>query len=263
MYYHTRFEYEGRSHHWWNRTKENLMTNLIIPFINGQIILINRKISLGKRHKQLPPNSRRTRRFKSILNMRNVTHVNIYRTTAKLVTPADKTHPVEFDTGEIDDFDCTEEIIKELRVEQSTASARSILQKAFAPTEPQVFVIMKFGDNELDSAYEGVIKPVIEEFGLRVVRIDEIQDSGKITDQMLEYIASSKYVFADLTGERPNCYYECGFAHALGKELIFTIKSNQNIHFDLATYRFITWNTEADLRRKLRARLNSLEQEGN
>jgi nucleoside 2-deoxyribosyltransferase len=192
--------------------------------------------------------------------MKNVTHVTVYRTAKKLTTPAGKGHPAMFDTDKINKFECTAEIIKELKVEHAAISTRSILQKTLSPTEPQVFVIMKFGDDELDSAYEGVMKPIIEEFGLRAVRIDEIQDSGKITDQILEYIASSKYVLADLTGERPNCYYECGFAHALGKELIFTIKGNQGVHFDLAGYRFITWNTEADLRRKLRQRLNNLEQ---
>jgi nucleoside 2-deoxyribosyltransferase len=242
MYYHAKFEYEGKSHRWWNHTKDKLMADLLIPFINGQIILINRK------------------GHKSILNMKNVTHVTVYRTPKKLAKPAGIGHPVEFDTGKIDKFECTAEIVKELKVEHAAASTRSILQKTLTPTEPQVFVIMKFGDNELDSAYEGVIKPIIEEFDLRAIRIDEIQDSGKITDQILEHIARSKYVLADLTGERPNCYYECGFAHALGKELIFTIKASQNIHFDLAGYRFITWNTEADLRRKLRQRLNNLEQ---
>lgn len=242
MYYHARFEYEGRSHHWWNRTKEKLIGDLLIPFVNGQITLISRK------------------GHKSILNMKNVTHVTVYRTTKKLTKPVGKRHPVEFDTDKINKFDCTAEIIRELKVDNAAASTRSILQKTLAPTEPQVFVIMKFGDDDLDSAYEGVMKPVIEEFGLRAIRIDEIQDSGKITDQILEYIASSKYVLADLTGERPNCYYECGFAHALGKELIFTVKASQNVHFDLAGYRFINWNTEADLRRKLRQRLNNLEQ---
>ena len=92
-----------------------------------------------------------------------------------------------------------------------------------------------------------------------MLRIDEIQDSGSITDQVLQAIASSKYILADLTGGRPNCYYETGFAHALGKEMILTIKKGDNIHFDLAGYRFMQWETEAELRRLLRERLKYLE----
>ena len=116
---------------------------------------------------------------------------------------------------------------------------------------------MKFGDDELDSAYEGVIKPLGEEFGFNVLRVDEIQDSGNISQQILENISCSEIVLAELSGERPNCYYEAGFAHALGKETIFCIKKGDDIHFDLAGYRFISWKTEAEFRRKLKARLES------
>lgn len=121
-----------------------------------------------------------------------------------------------------------------------------------------VFVIMKFGDNQLNSAYEGVIKPLIQEAGLEPLRIDEVQDAGKITDQVLEGIATSRLVLADLSGERPNCYYEAGYAHSIGKELILTIRKGEKIHFDLAGHRFIQWETEAELRRGLSARLESM-----
>jgi hypothetical protein len=121
-----------------------------------------------------------------------------------------------------------------------------------------VFVIMKFEDKDLDSAYEGVIKPIIEKYGYHPLRIDEIQDSGIITDQILKSIESSKLVLSDLTGERPNCYYETGYAQALGKELILAIKKDEPVHFDLAGHRIIEWETEADLRRKLNDRFESI-----
>src|SRR5262249_5794314 len=85
---------------------------------------------------------------------------------------------------------------------------------------------MKFGDQLLDSAYQGVIQPLGAEFGYQVLRMDEIQDSGNITSQILENIASSKIVLVELSGERSNCYYEAGYAHALGKEIIFCIKAD-------------------------------------
>ena len=241
MYYHAKIEYEGKSHHWWNRSKDGLIKDLLIPYVNGQVVLVNRN------------------GHKSLLNMRSVSFITVYKTNERLHKPAGKGHPLELDTDEFMENACTAEIMGEIQIEHATTSSRSILQKALAPPEPQVFVVMKFGDSELDSAYEGVIKPAIEQYGLKAIRIDEIQDSGSITDQILEHIASSKYVFVDLTGERPNCYYECGFAHALGKELILTIKDSETIHFDLAGYRFITWSTEAELRRKLRQRFNNLE----
>ena len=121
---------------------------------------------------------------------------------------------------------------------------------------------MKFDDKILDSAYKGVINPMAAEFGLKSLRIDEIQDSGKITEQILTEIARSKVVLCDLSGERPNCYYEAGFAHALGKTMVFSIRKEDAIHFDLAGYRFIVWETELELRNTLRSRLDALKQKG-
>jgi nucleoside 2-deoxyribosyltransferase len=96
-----------------------------------------------------------------------------------------------------------------------------------------------------------------------VLRVDEIRDSGKIADQILDSISKSELVLAELSGERPNCYYEAGFAHALGKELIFCIRETDAIHFDLAAHRFIKWGTEADLRRLLQDHLESYTSKGN
>lgn len=120
---------------------------------------------------------------------------------------------------------------------------------------------MKFGDKLLDSAFEGVIEPVFLEFGYNVIRVDKIQDSGNISDQILDSISKSKYVLSDLTGSRPNCYYETGFAHALRKEMILTCHKDEKIHFDLEGYRFIIWKTESELRKKLKARLKVLTTE--
>lgn len=118
---------------------------------------------------------------------------------------------------------------------------------------------MKIDEPGLDSTYKEIIKPLIEKFNYRSIRIDEIENSGKIIDQILEEIAKSEIILCDLTGERPNCYFEAGFALALGKEIIFTIKAGSELHFDLKPYRFIEWKTEDELIDRLRKRLESIE----
>lgn len=126
------------------------------------------------------------------------------------------------------------------------------------PNPSQVFVVMKFDDNVLNSAYEGVIKPVAERHGFTVVRMDQVHNSGNITEQMLNAIEESRIVLADLSGERPNCYYETGYAHAVGKELILTIRKTEEVHFNLSVHRFIKWETEAELRKQLNERFASI-----
>ena len=248
MKYHVKLELaRGNPQYWWNWNKDKLTADLLIPLVNGHVVLVTRS---GQ---------------KRLLNMKNVTVLTVYKTSKSLLRTKSGGIPSELkDRNFQQKHGCTAELLAEVQVTQSTEATRSLIQRALSKPKDQVFVVMKFGDKPLDSAYEGVIVPEIERQGLKVVRIDEIQDSGKITDQVLEAISSSKYILADLSGERPNCYYECGFAHALGKELILTIRSSDSIHFDLAGYRFITWETEAELRRKLRIRFESLmESDGN
>lgn len=104
--------------------------------------------------------------------------------------------------------------------------------------------------------------PILGKYQIHAKRIDEVEDSGRLTDQILENIRSSRFVIADLTGERPNRYYETGYAHAFGKEIILTIKANEKIHFDLAGYRFLQWHTEQELPEKIDRRVNSIINEG-
>ena len=106
--------------------------------------------------------------------------------------------------------------------------------------------------DSLDSAYKRVIKPIAKSVGYPAMRIDEVKHTGKIDTEILKQIAASKIILADLTKARPNCYYEAGFAHALGKEVIFTIMKDSQIHFDLSNYKFIIWETEEELSHELK-----------
>lgn len=85
------------------------------------------------------------------------------------------------------------------------------------------------------------MRPLEEEFSYRVLRVDDIEDRGATTAQIIESIAESEIVLADLTGARPDCYYETGVAYATGRELTLTIREGEEIHFDLSVNRFIVW----------------------
>ncbi len=241
-WYHATARYGGRRRHWWNRRRDDIVSEVLVPFVGKQVQQATRGGT------------------PSLFNFGAASYLTILKTAGKLKPSEDRSTPIELTNAKfVDEHNVTEEFVNELRLLTSTHSARSVIEQSLRPTVNQIFVIMKIGEPELDSAYEGVIVPLGKEFGYAVVRIDAVQDSGNVNEQILENIAQSRLILADLSGERPNCYYEAGFAHALGREMILAAQRKYKIHFDLAGYRFIRWRTEADYRRQLRERLSSIQ----
>lgn len=137
-------------------------------------------------------------------------------------------------------------------------------QKDFAVPQPilkrnTAFVLMAMDPLKpgLQDVYE-TIKEVFKVFGVRAYRADEIQHQDRITDVILNEIGSCEYVIADLSLERPNVYYEIGYAHAKGKKPILVRASGTNLHFDLSVHNVPEYQNMKELRDILRKRLTAI-----
>lgn len=120
------------------------------------------------------------------------------------------------------------------------------------------FVIMALSRNPLlQELYEQIVKPVVEDSNCRCERVDEQEFNGSIRDRILKNIREARFIIADVTEARPNCYYELGVAHALNKEVIHLAHSAQDIHFDVKDFNFIIYHDGRDLERKLRRRIRA------
>jgi nucleoside 2-deoxyribosyltransferase len=102
------------------------------------------------------------------------------------------------------------------------------------------------------------IKEVFKEFDIVAITADEIQLDDAITERILEEIETSEFLIADLTGGRPNVYYEVGHAHARGKRVILVRKEGEKVHFDIAHRNCPDYANNTALKDLLRKRLEFL-----
>jgi hypothetical protein len=115
-----------------------------------------------------------------------------------------------------------------------------------------VFVIIAFRD-DMEPVFEG-IKAAGESVGLNVKRVVDVIGDYRITDQIIQMINSARFIVADLTHERPNVYFELGYARGLKKNVISIARDGTNIHFDVKDWTYIPYNDSRVLEIKLRKR---------
>jgi len=139
----------------------------------------------------------------------------------------------------------------------SLLAASTEPKAAYVPNTAFILMWMDRSRPELEDV-SNAIKEVCAEFDVNAVRADDVEHQDKITDLILEQIKKSEFIIADLTGERPNVYYEVGYAHCFGKRPILYRKQGTNLHFDLSVHNVPEYQNITDLKALLRKRLEAL-----
>lgn len=111
------------------------------------------------------------------------------------------------------------------------------------PNKRVCFVVMGFGKKtdyesgrtlDLDATYEAIIKPAVEDAGLRCIRADEIMHSGVIDAKMYEMLLRADLVIADISTGNVNAVYELGVRHAFRPNSTIIMKESKGkLSFDL------------------------------
>ncbi len=112
-----------------------------------------------------------------------------------------------------------------------------------------VFVIMSFND-EMNETYI-TIKDECQKIGLDTKRADENVGSGFIIKEIIQLIEDAEFIICDLTHERPNVYYELGFAHGVGNDgsdLLLIAQEGTTLHFDIMPMRVQYYRSMDQLR---------------
>ncbi len=133
----------------------------------------------------------------------------------------------------------------------------------------KAFIAMWFDDSMNEVLNDGFF-PAIKDAGYEPIRIDQIDHNNKIDDKIIAEIRRSRFVVADFThgndGARGGVYYEAGFAHGLGIEVIFTCREDmlKKVHFDTRQYNHITWKEQesSKLKNALKDRISAVIGDG-
>jgi hypothetical protein len=161
--------------------------------------------------------------------------------------------------------DVREAMAETLRIVRTAASvvaatAKTTREEHLLPETAFILMWMDESRLELVDVHQ-VVKETFAEFSVQAYRADEVQHQDRITDLILEKIRNADFLFADLTGERPNVYYEVGYAHALGKRPLLYRRFGTPLHFDLSVHNIPEYRNMTDLRRLLRERLQAIRHE--
>jgi hypothetical protein len=165
----------------------------------------------------------------------------------------------------------TIERLKQLKQVLSHADAplevqRELRESALRTNE--LFIIMAFRPETV--AFRSVAESAASTLRLSPVMIDKQEPENAISEAILSSIRRSTLVLCDLSFERPNCYFEAGFAKGAMRRVLFSCRADHNVrahptaehrvHFEM------TWwaaddldSARVELENRLRALLKEIE----
>jgi len=137
------------------------------------------------------------------------------------------------------------------------------LEAAAYKSTRNAFVAMWF-DKSRDLIYNQAIEPAIREAGYQAIRIDKKEHVNRIDDEIIAQLRQSRFLVADFTAQRAGVYYEAGFMHGLGRNVIWMVEKSEldKVHFDVRQYNFIDYDSWSEAKSRLYYRIMSVEGKG-
>ncbi len=108
-------------------------------------------------------------------------------------------------------------------------------------------------DPDMDPVFDAIVCAA-EAIGMRAARVKDFQGDFRITDKILTLVQAARLVVVDLSHERPNVYFELGYARGLGKTVITILRSGTTAHFDVRDWTYLEYTDSRPLEHQLRER---------
>lgn len=116
---------------------------------------------------------------------------------------------------------------------------------------PKAFAVRLLDPDHADYAdvqtfFETVVQPIVEdELGYKMIVVDGRQpyEHSRIDQEIFAKLHRSSVVLGDITGLRPNCFLEIGYALGRGLPTMLMVKEGSQHPFDLYTVSGLRWKT--------------------
>ncbi len=93
--------------------------------------------------------------------------------------------------------------------------------------------------------FRTVVDPVVEERGFQRLEVGtDPQRHGFINTEIFRELHFAPITIADMTGQRPNCAIELGYALGRGHMIILTARHSEKLPFDVDKLPFLFWSRE-------------------
>lgn len=155
---------------------------------------------------------------------------------------------------QIDDDGDSHDWINKIRFpqRQSVSERISVLVELLESlTRPKAFAVRLLNPDlpdygDVQNFFDTVVQPVVEgELGYHLVVIDGRQayEHARIDQEIFAKLHRSSVVFADITGARPNCFLELGYALGRGLPTMVMVREGASLPFDITTFSGLHWKT--------------------
>ncbi len=125
-----------------------------------------------------------------------------------------------------------------------------------------VFVLMSFDtDNEALKDYYMAMQRAVARIDdrIRCLNLDDVSPgSPRISDTAKAKIRNCRLTIVDLTGNRPNVFYELGYVHGIRKPCVITAQKGTPPMFYPAEYRVLYYANATELEEKLENHLRGI-----
>ncbi|MBZ5671223.1 MAG: hypothetical protein LAO04_16020 [Acidobacteriia bacterium] len=145
------------------------------------------------------------------------------------------------------------------------AVADAVMQLLAALDKPQAFSVRVLNSTAeefpaVERYFREVVDPIVESLGYRRLEMGTNRtEHAFINVEIFERLHYSDLVIVDVTGQRPNCFIELGYALGLGIPVIVTAQQGTVLPFDQNAIPTHFWTFEASIERNRQLLLGFIE----